>query len=87
MRNKIDAWYDEDDLILSPMAGAVPGKSTNKRICILRSIYGPMAYCSLKTYLLPGAIAQHHAEEHLGEFYYRAMPPSRQGLVLCDRQF
>jgi len=32
MTNKMDAWYDEDDLILSPMAGAVPGKSTNKRI-------------------------------------------------------
>jgi hypothetical protein len=84
MENAINAWYDEDDLILSPMAGAGPGKCTNKRICILRSIYRTLAYCSLKTYLLPGAIAQHHAE-HLGEFYYRGDATITHGLVLCDR--
>ena len=74
-------------MILLPKARSARGKSISKRTSILRSIYRTLAWRSLETYLL-GAIAQHDEDEQFEWICaIEAIPSSRRGLVLCDRQF
>jgi hypothetical protein len=72
MKNEINAWYNENDLILSPMGRGGPGQEHQQaNLLLTKHLQNP----SLMLAQNVPAAGRHRstslAEEHLGEFSYR----------------